>query len=231
MILPLFSVQRRTGPIRASRRGFTLIELLAVMAIILLLAGLILNIAGNAQYKAAMSRANAEIKQMENAMESYKVDNGTYPRDPVNGGNGTTDTLNAQSNTDPTTTTYTAASKFLFTQLSGLTAAGTFNKVYITFLPSQLYPTPTATAPAATGTTYIIDPFGFSYGYSTANQYAQDQNNASAGTVDATTYGYNPTFDLWSTAGYTPTTAGGGKTYPTSMASPTQYNTLWAKNW
>ena len=39
--------------------------------------------------------------------------------------------------------------------------------------------------------TAICDPFGNSYGYSTANQ------------ADPSTKGYNPTFDLWSTAGLT----------------------------
>ena len=47
--------------------------------------------------------------------------------------------------------------------------------------------------PIGNGTvTAIADPFGNSYGYSTANQ-------ADPGTAK----GYNPTFDLWSTAGLT----------------------------
>ena len=41
---------------------------------------------------------------------------------------------------------------------------------------------------------YIQDPFGYSYGYSTANQADPITPN-----------GYNPTFDLWSTAGGTTT--------------------------
>ena len=231
--LPVSS-QHCAGAVWASRRAFTLIELLAVMTIILLLAGLILNIAGSAQYKAAFARATAEIKQMETAMESYKVDNGAYPRDPVTGGNGTTDNLNAQSSPLPDPASGTLAtnqcvlsSQYLFTQLSGVTASGNFNKAYITFLPNQLATTGNNTVPTA-GMTYIIDPFGFSYCYSTSNQYAQDQNNATPpANVNASTYGYNPTFDLWSTGGYSPTS---GKTYPTTLTTA-QYNTLWAKNW
>ena len=52
---------------------------------------------------------------------------------------------------------------------------------YIVFKPDQL-------SPASGNVTYIKDPFGNSYGYSTANA------------ADATR-GYNPTFDLWSTGG------------------------------
>ena len=76
--------------VRARRAAFTLIELLTVIAIILVLAGLLLHIAGNANTKASLARAQAEIQAMSSALESYKTDNGTYPR------NTDTDTLNAQ---------------------------------------------------------------------------------------------------------------------------------------
>jgi prepilin-type N-terminal cleavage/methylation domain-containing protein len=223
----------RTCSNSGSRAGFTLIELLAVMAIIVILAGLILNIAGGAQYKAAMSRANAEIQQMSTAMESYKADNGTYPRD--NGTTNYTDTLNAQGPNGnpppPDPSTYNNANAYLFQQLSGYSGLATgstaLTKVYITFLPGQLS-TGSATP---TTSTYILDPFGFDYGYSTANQLAQDQNNAVAGSANPpiNQAGYNPTFDLWSTGGY----ATGGKNYTsiTPALQPSQYNTLWAKNW
>ncbi|TSA30770.1 MAG: prepilin-type N-terminal cleavage/methylation domain-containing protein [Verrucomicrobiaceae bacterium] len=59
--------------------AFTLIELLVVIAIIAILAGLILNTAGYIQKKGAMSRAQAEIAALENALERYKADNGDYP--------------------------------------------------------------------------------------------------------------------------------------------------------
>jgi hypothetical protein len=45
---------------------------------------------------------------------------------------------------------------------------------------------------------YIQDPFGYSYGYSTTFQHDLDQGLQP-------THGYNPTFDLWSTAGGTTT--------------------------
>ena len=232
MIFPPASIRRRSGSIRASHHAFTLIELLAVMVIILILAGLILNIAGNAQYKAAMSRATAEIKQMETACESYKIDNGTYPRD--NATNSYTDKLNAQGagGTPPDPSTYINASKYLYQQLSGYSnVSGSTttptSKVYITFLPSQLLNSDGSLVSAGTNTTtYIADPFGFSYGYSTANQLAQDQNNTTPNSANASTAGYNPTFDLWSTGGY----ATAGKSYPNNLTAA-QYNTVWAKNW
>ena len=253
MIRVLASTPRRTGFARPSRHAFTLIELITVITIILILAGLILNIAGNAQYKAAMARANSEIKQMETAITSYQTDNGTVPRDTA--GTGTTDTLNAQQSTDPTTTAYINASSFLFKVLSGNTqlfASGspyytaTQGKPYVTFAPNQLMTPDNSASNAPLDTsTYLVDPFGFSYGYSTANLYAQEQNNAAAGSASVAAAGYNPTFDLWSTGGYTTAPGGnstGGKSYPAPPASYTGNTstqssqqgfdaTLWAKNW
>ena len=176
------------------RDAFTLIELLTVIAIILVLAGLLLNVAGNANYKSSLARATTEVKAMETAMESYKTDNGTYPR------NGDTDTLNAQSGTDPSA--YTNANKYLFQTLSGYGSNPTAtlaSKQYFEFKPGQL----SSGTANPTNTTTILDPFGLMYGYSTANAKAQDTANATnpPGTVDATK-GYNPTFDLWSTGGY-----------------------------
>ena len=199
--------------------AFTLIELLTVIAIILLLAGLLLGIAGNANYKSSMARANAEVNALSTALESYKADNGTYPR------NSDTDALKAQGNgTPPDPSTYLAANKYLFQTLSGYGAnpTGTLvTKPYFDFKPGQLS---TGNANATTSTT-IVDPFGLNYGYSTSYAAAQDNLNTN-NTPIPTNSGYNPTFDLWSTGGY----GTGGKTYPTAVTAA-NYNTLWAKNW
>src|SRR5882724_8286040 len=64
-----------------SEASFTVIELLVVIAIIIILAGLILSTVGYVQKKGARSRAEAEIAAISAALESYKVDNGIYPRD------------------------------------------------------------------------------------------------------------------------------------------------------
>jgi len=61
------------------REAFTLIELLVVMTIIAILVGLVLSTSGVVRYKAATSRASAEIKAVEAALESYKADFGDYP--------------------------------------------------------------------------------------------------------------------------------------------------------
>ncbi len=74
---------------RSARRAFTLIELLVVVAIIAVLAGLILQTSGFVQEKAATSRAKTEIAALESALESYKIDNGTYPIETTGGVNST----------------------------------------------------------------------------------------------------------------------------------------------
>ncbi len=174
---------------RAVLRAFTVIELLVVIAIIIILASLILSTVGYVQKKGARSRAETEIAAMSAALESYKADNGIYPRDATN---QYTDTLNAKSNTDASQSVYQNASLFLFTQLSGLNADQTAiagARSYFTFKPQMLGGTRDANG-NVNPVTYIRDPFGNSYGYSTA--YQADSSK-----------GYNPTFDFWSTANST----------------------------
>src|SRR5260370_31053802 len=97
--------------------AFTLIEVLIVIAIIVVLTELILTTIGYVQKKEARARAETEIAAMSAACESYKADNGIYPRDSA-----TTDQLNAQSNYDPTASpapnAYQKASQFLYGELS-----------------------------------------------------------------------------------------------------------------
>jgi type II secretory pathway pseudopilin PulG len=177
---------------RAVLRAFTIIELLVVIAIIIILASLILSTVGYVQKKGARSRAEAEIAAMSAALESYKADNGIYPRDAT-----TTDTLNAKSNTDASQSVYQNASLFLFTQLSGLNIDQTAiagAKSYFTFKPQMLGGTRDANG-NVNPVTYIRDPFRNSYGY---NSYGY----STAYQADSTK-GYNPTFDLWSTANST----------------------------
>lgn len=202
--------------------GFTVVELLIVMAVILVLAGLILAISGYVQKKGARSRAEAEIAAMSAALENYKADNGIYPRDSIN---NTTNTLTALTDAayvsktppdpkptsyDPTDTRYASASFYLYGQLSGNTNGdrSTQNqKGYFQFKPNMLLPS------GGTGTvTAIRDPFGSSYGYSTAQQATS-------------TLGFNPTFDLWNTAG------NGTNALTTDKALEAGYEAKWIKNW
>ena len=60
--------------------------------------------------------------------------------------------------------------------------------------------------------TAIRDPFANSYGYSTAQAFYIDNPGANPN------YGFNPTFDLWSTGG-------------TSNVTDAAYENVWLKNW
>jgi prepilin-type N-terminal cleavage/methylation domain-containing protein len=197
---------RFAGDTHAPTTGFTLIELLVVVAVIIVLAGLVLSTVGYVQKKGARSRAETEIAAMSAAIESYKADNGIYPRGqstsaPPSGipiytvaATGTDD-LDARVRTDSTQKIYQDACRYLYEQLSGDVnldlAADTGSKSYFAFKESMLGIIKDTNG-YTVGLSHIKDPFGNSYGYSTANQ------------ADPTTpKGYNPTFDLWSTANST----------------------------
>ena len=189
---------------RRYNSAFTIIELLVVISIIIILAGLILSTVGYVQKKGARSRAEAEIAAMSAAVESYKADNGIYPTD--------SDTTALKPNTmgDPTQTSYQKASLSLYKAISGDSDNDANrvaeSKAYFPFKPNQLYPLAQDQA-----VTFIRDPFGNSYGYSTV------KNSAPAGTD-----GYNPTFDLWSTSGL--------MTNPPASGTDT-ITPQWIKNW
>ena len=229
---------------RRYKTGFTLIELLVVIAVIIVLAGLILSTFGYVQKKGARARVETEIAAMSAACESYKADNGIYPRDPKPNITTATDKLDARTDGNPLPTptppanpsgaTYPPAGLVLYRALSGdRDVDGTVNATdqnfdidgttltppltqlptsYFTFKPSSLLRADMSNPPSSSNpVTGIRDPFGNSYGYSTANQ------------ADPTTpQGYNPTFDLWATCGETGPQA--GETFQ-------QYQLRWIKNW
>jgi len=202
----------RTSSFRAEG-AVTIIELLVVIMIILILAGLILATSSYVQSKGARARAETEIAAISAALESYKADNGIYPA------NNATNSLDPTTMADPTSSSYVSASNYLYIQLSGdsdgnpttTSSSDTRNYLSGSLKQSMLSPNP----PGAN--TYFHDPFRNrnpssstlvpynSYGYSTAKQ-ASPSN------------GFNPTFDLWSTAG-------------TADAQKAQYENAWIKNW
>lgn len=59
--------------------AFTLIELLVVVSIVAILAGLVLSTLGYVNRKGAASRAQSEVAALSAAIESYKLDVGSYP--------------------------------------------------------------------------------------------------------------------------------------------------------
>jgi general secretion pathway protein G len=175
-------------PATTEERAVTIIEMLVVIMVIFILAALVLAASSYVQNRGARARAETEIAAMSAALESYKADNGTYPRD--NSTNGYTDSLNARTlpspSPSPSPNAFTNADVYLFSELSGLDAnqQPVANKrAYFNFKPQML-------GHAAGNTTtvaYLQDPFGNCYGYSTANQADSAK-------------GFNPTFDFWSTA-------------------------------
>ena len=186
--------QNATPPAREDTRlytaGFTVLELLVVITIIVILAGLILATTGYVEKKGARSRAESEMAAISAALESYKADNGIYPTDP-----GKTENVNP-----PTSPIPAAASLYLYEQLTGDSNNDRVvdTKSYFVFKPNMLLPAPPSTA----NVTAIRDPFGNPYGYSTMK--------AAGGSG-----GYNPTYDLWSTAN----------------ANPANDQNQWVKNW
>lgn len=72
-------VPTRPSASQARPEAFTLIELLVVIAIIAILAGLTLSTLGYVNRKGAESRAKTEVAALSAAIESYKLDYGTYP--------------------------------------------------------------------------------------------------------------------------------------------------------
>lgn len=197
-----------------SCRAFTIIELVVVLGVILILTGLVLSTVGYARKKGARARAETEIAAMSAACENYKADNAIYPRTSV------TDTFTAVTNRTPpdpqptsydaSVSTYSSTSFYLYGQLSGNPSGDrtTYTQErYFQFKPNMLAPA------GGTGiVSAITDPFGNSYGYSTAQAYYIDNPAVNPN------YGFNPTFDLWSTAG-------------TSNGTAAAYEQAWIKNW
>ncbi|MDX2175204.1 MAG: prepilin-type N-terminal cleavage/methylation domain-containing protein [Candidatus Sumerlaeia bacterium] len=63
----------------SNQRAFTLIELLIVVAIIAILAAIAVPNFLEAQTRSKVSRAKADLRAVQLALESYAVDNNTYP--------------------------------------------------------------------------------------------------------------------------------------------------------
>jgi prepilin-type N-terminal cleavage/methylation domain-containing protein len=205
-------------PTRFSR-AFTLIEMLVVMAVIAILAGIILSVNGLVQSKAARTRAQAEIVTLSAGCESYKGDNGSYPQDAATDA----DTMDPRKNGLPSS--YTGSST-LYKALSGdsTPADGRTDIGAKNYLPDFF-------TPQRVGASYSIkDPYGNSYGYSTAGAKAEQDYvvkvKANANEPRPTTpKGFNTTFDLWSTAGKT------ASPIPADLGKPRDVINTWVKNW
>jgi prepilin-type N-terminal cleavage/methylation domain-containing protein len=69
---------------KTSREGFTLIELLVVIAIIGVLTTLVMSAMSNTELRAKKAIAQAELSQVESAINEYKERLGFYPPDNPN---------------------------------------------------------------------------------------------------------------------------------------------------
>jgi prepilin-type N-terminal cleavage/methylation domain-containing protein len=180
--------------------AFTLIELIVVVGIITVLGALVLSTVGYARKKGARAKAETEIAAISAACENYKADNGVYPNSTETNG------------LDPTTGTvasYKTPCRYTYGELSGDRdfdgTVDTGARSYIAFKPTSLLRDDMSNPPSSSNpVTAIRDPFGNSYGYSTAK--AANPGGA---------VGFNPTFDLWSIA---------------DGAAGTD-QTKWVKNW
>jgi prepilin-type N-terminal cleavage/methylation domain-containing protein len=209
---------------RQSPQGFTLVEMLTVMAVIAILASLILSVNGFVQRKAATSRAEGEIAAMSAACETYKADNGSYPR------SNRTDELDSKKNGNPNSAVYKQANLELYRALGGDTGAvpdgKPETKPYFEFKRDQLS---VKKGPDGNPTevNFIMDPFGNPYGYSTAGMAGEEEYQAVLRS-DPTharaenSKGHNTGIDLWSTGGSTSDAAEGGE--PKDVKK-------WIKNW
>ncbi|MEO6788280.1 MAG: type II secretion system protein [Chthoniobacteraceae bacterium] len=221
--------------------AFTLLEMLTVLAIIVILSGIVLGVAGYAQKKAALSRANGEIAMIASACESYKSDNGSYPRDIPTSGTSVTDIISPKKDFVPTDTKYNDSSLFLYKELTGdkvNNTSGASTPDGITddgaqrymreFDPRILNTKKDPSTKVILQVNYLQDPFGFPYAYSTAAAAAEQKwqrdrmlgSTKTRPTGDALP-GFNlGSFDLWSTGGSTPKSSNGSVEWP-----------KWTKNW
>jgi prepilin-type N-terminal cleavage/methylation domain-containing protein len=169
--------------------SFTLIELLTVMAIIALLAALVLSSWTGIQQRVSRSRAASEIQGMTTALDAYKADKGGYPPS-----DGVLTTNSPYSAYDGTSVNYQTNSQLLYRALSGQTnftsVPTTGTNTYINFKVNQVGNYQAGPSELDGGSTYLKDPWGYSYGYSTGNTTVPFYPNSGQGL-----------FDIWSTGG------------------------------
>ena len=205
--------------------------MLVVMVVIAILTAIVLSIAALVQNKAARARATTEIHGLGGGCDAYKADNGSFPQDAT-----ITDKLDPRAN--GTTTTYEAASLYLYKQLSGDLDANGRNdpnastpepKSYLGefFKPALIGVDSSKSMGTAGYVRFIKDPWGNSYGYSTKGAAAEQKYRTDVLTNPTTAKrttgeGYNTTYDLWSTA---------GKTIAPKPGQPDDITPVWIKNW
>jgi type II secretory pathway pseudopilin PulG len=226
--------------------AFTLIETITTLAIIVILAGIVVGIAGYVNNRSNRARATGELGMLAAALSSYKAENGGFPQEVVSGGGeGVTDKLKPKVHFIPNSIEYENSSQHLYKQLTGDKGGGTggapdgvpdadepaylksFDRNRILMVEKE--PT-TGKIKKVKG---FQDPWGYYYGYSTAGLYLEAEfqkelkTNPSAKrkTGDEMTGFNTATYDLWCTAGSKPTTS------PSNPDLKKQEHGKWEKNW
>jgi len=223
--------------------AFTLLEMLTVMAVIAILAGLVLSVGGYATRTAALKRAQGEIMMLTTACESYKSDNGGYPRDIPSTGKSVTDVISPKLNFTPTESVYAASSLFLYKELTGdkkgtsTTPDGVPDDGEQRYMkeiePRILNVKKDPSTRRIIQVNYLQDPFGFPYAYSTAAAKTEQDFQRKLKLGEKATRpsggdlpGFNAgSFDLWSTGGSTP------KSSPSTDSAKELEWAKWRKNW
>jgi prepilin-type N-terminal cleavage/methylation domain-containing protein len=225
-----------------SRAAFTLIEMITVMAVIVILVSMVLSVNGLVQKKGALQRTKGEIHSLQLAIKNYETDNATPPRlegvtEPFfSEGKADDKGLDARKHGAPSNPEqlkrYAESILVLYKALSGDTnldfriAGEETGKSYAAdFFKEQRmkFDDPKS---ASRAVQQVIDPFGNCYGYSTAGLAQEEayreslrKNPKTERPSETRLSGYNPTFDLWSTAGAN----------TTSLSDADRVK--WVKNW
>jgi len=218
-------VVNMTSPRSLRSAAFTLIELLTVVAIIVVLMGLTIGIAGFARDKGARARAQSEIAALESSLERFKIDQGGYPAskfdpdDPTPSGNYETrtepDAVAAKLRGGSSVAGDLRDSSLqLYYALSGYDPDEDdfINKTYFNFSPNMLDGT-TGDDFDPSDVTGIVDPWGNPYGY-----YLPSSNPAASAPISK-----NPTFDLYSTAN--------SDRKATDLSTDEEVQETWVTNW
>jgi prepilin-type N-terminal cleavage/methylation domain-containing protein len=152
---------------QAGNRAFTLIELLTVIGIIAILAAITFGVVKGVNERAAISQAKVELASLSQALESYKLQYGDYPRTGLSAGSQNTSTALAASNT----------TALLFNALNGKLGPKLGSSAEITnsaingkrFVEVSKMTLETTNLPATTGTVSVLnsflDPWGRRYLY------------------------------------------------------------------
>ena len=137
----------KTVVLRDWQHGFTLVELLGVLIVIVMLASVLISVAGYVHTKAQIQTTRSFLFSIETALEAYKTDNGYYPLTGLahfSLGGGTL-TSSAIQITNSCT---------LYRALTGVSGG----RKYMNFRPNQ-FQSPTLQV------TYIVDIFGRALNY------------------------------------------------------------------